>query len=249
MSKNDAVICLHEAVASVQAGSYYLSPAIQEALLSSAPKNPVSIRRRVMTDFDYEGSALYACASRLTGSDQAAWHTLRSAFLAYSLALREDETMPGAAQTWLLLSVAALANPRPPMRPNRWSWWQEHPADAVLESYWSGPSTEPRRTKLLQHLAGCGSCRLAWSLAAFDASPHAATLAGPMRSEIASDLEHPNEIEVFLAYAERQYRVMQLASSELERLLGTTAKRDWSQRQAAAGSWLGALLGKTKTAP
>ncbi len=246
VAKDDAFVYLPHAIESIQAGAYYLSPRVQQALRETAAENPPSIRERVFHDFDTEGEALLACAKRIASSDAEARDAMRATFMAYSLALREGETIPaGAVQTWLLLSVAALTNTSAAATPSRWSGWRTHPADNVFEDYWLGVLPEQQRTRTRKHVAGCGSCRLAWSLAAYSVPADKKASTDPMRAEIVRALDNPDEAAIFLSYAQRQYKVMQLASSELERLLGATARRDWTQRQAAAGSWLTTLLGKT----
>jgi DNA-binding NarL/FixJ family response regulator len=246
IAKDDASVYLPQAMESVQAGSYYVSPRVRQALAETAPENPPSIRQRVMRDFDKETEALFACAQRIASSDAAAREAIRASFLAYSLALREGETIPPIrVQTWLLLSVAALTGSQSPTPFARWSWWQAHPTDGAFGSYWLGQLSEADSSQMRNHVAACGSCRLAWSLAAFAVSSDRKVPVDGMREELTKALDNPDEPAVFLAYAQRQHDVMQLASTELERLLGATARRDWTLRQAAAGSWLAALLGKT----
>jgi DNA-binding NarL/FixJ family response regulator len=246
IAKDDAFAYLQHAIESIQAGSYYVSPRVRQALTETAPENPSSVRQRVMQDFDKEAEALFGCAQRIASSDSSARDAIRSSFLAYSLALREGETIPPTrVQTWLLLSVAALSGSQPSRSFSRWSWWQAHPTDGAFGSYWLGQLSEADSSQMRDHVAVCGSCRLAWSLAAFAVSSDRKVTLDGMREEIAKSLDNPDEAAVFLAYAQRQHRVMHLASTELERLLGATARRDWTQRQAAAGTWLAALLGKT----
>jgi DNA-binding NarL/FixJ family response regulator len=246
VAKDDAYVCLPQAIESVQAGSYYLSARVQQALSDTAPANPSSIAQRLLQDFDKEAEALLACAQRIASSDAAARDAMYTAFLAYSLALREGEIVQSTGvQTWLLFSVTALTGSQHNTPFVRWSWWQDHPSDSKFEAYWISELSAADSLRMRNHVAGCGSCRLAWSLAAFSTSSDKRVLVASMRDKIANSLDNPDEAAVFLAYALRQFKVMQLASTELERLLGATARRDWTQRQASAGAWLGALLGKT----
>jgi DNA-binding NarL/FixJ family response regulator len=244
IAKDDAFVCLQQAIESVHFGSYYVSPRVQEALRETAPENLSVIRQRVLQEFDQEGGALLACARRIASGDDVASHAVFSTFLAYSLALRDRETI-SSAQTWLVLSVAALASKAQASSGTRWSWSRPHPADSVFEDYWLGVEPEAHRKRVLQHVTACGSCWLSWSLAAFSISADKRASTATMRADLEKALDEPDEAAIFLNFAQRQYRVMQLASSELERLLGATARRDWNQRQAAAGSWLGTLLGRT----
>lgn len=244
IAKDDAFVYLQQAIESVHFGSYYVSPRVQEALRETAPENLAAIRRRVLQDFDNESGALLACARRIASSDEVASHAVFSTFVAYSLALRDRESIANP-QTWLLLSVAALSCEGQASSGSRWSWWRPHPADSIFEDYWRGGEPEENRKRVLQHVSGCGSCWLSWSLAAFSISADKKASMVTMRADLEQALDTPDEAAIFLNYAQRQYKVMQLASSELERMLGATARRDWTERQAAAGSWLGTLLGRT----
>jgi hypothetical protein len=64
-----------------------------------------------------------------------------------------------------------------------------------------------------------------------------------LRSDLIRQLEAPDEPELFLAAAHRQAGVMRLAEAELGLLLGSTAGKGWTRREASAGSWLAGLLG------
>jgi DNA-binding NarL/FixJ family response regulator len=236
LSKDDAAASIQHAVKQVLTGGAYLSPQAEwEVTRSAPPMDPVATRQ-VLETFDREAPALWTCAERI--QREAAGRAVEAAFDAYWMALRQGEPISDP-QTWLLLSVAAGLAPEPaPLR-------HAHPSDTAFAKYWSDSLSQRQATQLQEHVRTCRSCYLTWTLAAHRISPDSVDPAefAALRGTLAGHFASPNEPYMFVRYAERTAKVAQLAASELNLLLGASAREGWLRRDGAAGSWMKTLLG------
>jgi DNA-binding NarL/FixJ family response regulator len=229
LAKDDALAALNTAIQHSLEGRCYLSPSVAASIRSTAPPNLLSVTQEVLWTFDREAPALLHCARSISGQPDAD-AAVSDAFRSYWMALRDAQTIPDP-QTWLLLSLAARLFPAQG-EVKAWSLMRAHPRDRELRR------SSPR---LSAHVAACSPCHLAWTLAAHD--PSAKLNSESLRDILVQELEAPDEVALFLAFAERQAGVIRLAASELAFMLGSAAGKGWMRREASAGSWLGALLG------
>lgn len=211
----------------------FLSSRVVNEIRRSAPPDSLAVAQTVLRDFDRQAARLLECALKMSPDEESAREAVHTAFRAYRTALRDGGEI-GDSRTWLLLSVLALLLPSPTVA-KPWSFLQAHPPIAALIE-------DPPGARLREHLAACGSCFLSRGLALHlpDAQAEPPTAS---RDRLLADLDQPDDLAFFLAYAERMAKVARLAASEMRLLLGANAGRSWICREASVGTWLGTFLG------